>query len=309
VPRLALVGLGCAWFALGVAGIVALGRMEFFAGYPDQIFANRYVPWSCLFWFGLLAGAIGLRAQAPVAGAANPVDAWGYAGAAGTWSADAHRAAGPGLGPPGVQVGAAAPSAANGDRLGRTPRWVWLPACVMLVMAVLTTPSHRIWSEIVQQGVCLDSAGFVSGVIDPQRSLGETIAEEVIAGLPAIRGAGLSAFAWPEARRVGTPAAPAVRVEGIEVLKLAAAPVGNRLGGGATQIQVQVRRNADVPMPARLLVEVDGVLVGVLVRQTVLPGWSWAGYVPQPVGPTQLRLHALAADGTLHCWTGCADRR
>jgi hypothetical protein len=260
-PRLALVGLGCAWFALGVAGIVALGRLDYFAAHPGQIFANRYVPWSCLFWFGLLAAAIGLRAR--------------------------------------TQTGA--PPRAD----GRVPRWAWLPAGVMLVMAVLTTPGHRIWSELIQQGVRLDLAGIVSGVIDPRRSLGEGIPEEVIAGTPARRAAGLSAFAWPEARRLGVAATAAGPVPGIELVAIELEPVGNRLGGSATQVTARFARSADVPMPARLLLAVDGRLAGVLVRQTVLPGWSWSGFVPATLAPGGFSVLELAHDGRLRCWAGC----
>lgn len=51
--QLRLAGLAIAWFAVAVAAIVALGRLEYFQSRPDQIFANRYLPWSCLFWLGL----------------------------------------------------------------------------------------------------------------------------------------------------------------------------------------------------------------------------------------------------------------
>lgn len=58
---LRLAGLGLAWFAFGIAGIVAIGRLAYFEAAPDQIFANRYLPWSCLFWLGLFWILLGRR--------------------------------------------------------------------------------------------------------------------------------------------------------------------------------------------------------------------------------------------------------
>jgi hypothetical protein len=292
VGRLALVGLGCAWFALGVAGIVALGRLEYFAAHPGQIFANRYVPWSCLFWFGLLAGAIGLRAR-PVA----------YGSVAATSAPVAAGAAGVGAVQAGAEAGVRRPAAGAG-RAGRAPRWVWLPAGVMLVMAVLTTPGHRAWAKSIQQGVRLDSAGFVSGVIEAQRLLGETIAEEVMTALPAIRAAGLSAFAWPEARLQGRPVALlAADADAGAVVR--ATPVGNRLHpGNAVRLQLKARGQADAGMPERLLVASQGVAVGVLVHQRIGPGWNYAGYA-RAGADDALALGPLLDDGRVQCWTGC----
>lgn len=68
--RLRLTGLGLAWFALGVAGLVALARLDYFAVHPDQLLAQRYLPWSCLFWLGLLLAALAAPGAAPHAGRA-----------------------------------------------------------------------------------------------------------------------------------------------------------------------------------------------------------------------------------------------
>lgn len=52
--RRVLLGLGLAAFAAGAAGIVSLARLSYFQRHPEQLFADRYLPWSCLFWLGLL---------------------------------------------------------------------------------------------------------------------------------------------------------------------------------------------------------------------------------------------------------------
>ena len=50
--RLFTLGLG--WFGFGVAVLVVIARCGFFQGRPDQILAQRYLPWSMLMWTGLL---------------------------------------------------------------------------------------------------------------------------------------------------------------------------------------------------------------------------------------------------------------
>lgn len=63
-----VVGLGLALFALGVATLVALGRSRMFEEFPGQVLADRYVPWSNLFWLGV-AVAVGARVARPRFGA------------------------------------------------------------------------------------------------------------------------------------------------------------------------------------------------------------------------------------------------
>jgi len=52
-------GLVLAWFGLGVAGVVAISRLDYFEVHRDQVYANRYLPWPCLFWAGLALLALG----------------------------------------------------------------------------------------------------------------------------------------------------------------------------------------------------------------------------------------------------------
>ncbi len=53
------LGFGIAWFGFAAAGIVSLSRLAYFQQYPDQIYADRYLPWPCLFWLGLALIALG----------------------------------------------------------------------------------------------------------------------------------------------------------------------------------------------------------------------------------------------------------
>lgn len=52
------VALGIAWFGLAVGGLVAISRSGYFIQFPDQVHAPRYLPWSSLFWAGLLVAAV-----------------------------------------------------------------------------------------------------------------------------------------------------------------------------------------------------------------------------------------------------------
>jgi hypothetical protein len=54
------LGLSLAVFGAGIAMIVAVGRTNLFAALPMQVVADRYMPWSALFWLGL-ALALGAR--------------------------------------------------------------------------------------------------------------------------------------------------------------------------------------------------------------------------------------------------------
>jgi hypothetical protein len=59
--RTRLTGLAIAWFGLAAAGIIALSRLGYFVDHPDQIYADRYQPWPCLFWLGVALVALGRR--------------------------------------------------------------------------------------------------------------------------------------------------------------------------------------------------------------------------------------------------------
>jgi len=56
-------GLGIAWFGLGAAGIVSLSRLTYFQEHPEQIYADRYLCWPCLFWLGIALIGLSRRAK------------------------------------------------------------------------------------------------------------------------------------------------------------------------------------------------------------------------------------------------------
>jgi hypothetical protein len=56
--RLETVALVLGLFAASCAGVIGLGRVDYLHDHPDQVFADRYLVWPCLFWLSL--GLLGL---------------------------------------------------------------------------------------------------------------------------------------------------------------------------------------------------------------------------------------------------------
>lgn len=53
LDRLSALGIGLSTFSIIAGAIVCVARVAAFARTPTQVFADRYSPWSCLFWLGL----------------------------------------------------------------------------------------------------------------------------------------------------------------------------------------------------------------------------------------------------------------
>lgn len=47
-------------FAAATAVIIGITRLDYFAAHPDQLFADRYLVWPCLFWLGLIVLGLGV---------------------------------------------------------------------------------------------------------------------------------------------------------------------------------------------------------------------------------------------------------
>lgn len=54
-PLLPIQGLALTLvlFSGAISVIIGISRLAGFSSQPDQVFASRYLPWSCMFWFGL----------------------------------------------------------------------------------------------------------------------------------------------------------------------------------------------------------------------------------------------------------------
>lgn len=64
--RSEVVALGVCLFAAATGILIGIGRLGYFDQYPEQVFADRYLVWPCLFWFGL--AILGLHAAAKRSG-------------------------------------------------------------------------------------------------------------------------------------------------------------------------------------------------------------------------------------------------
>lgn len=53
MSRNACIANGLCLFALMVAAVIAIGRLGYFESNLNQVFAERYLAWPCLFWMGL----------------------------------------------------------------------------------------------------------------------------------------------------------------------------------------------------------------------------------------------------------------
>jgi hypothetical protein len=97
--RFEIVAVGLFCFGVTASYLVAATRAEYFAEHPDQIFAKRYLFWSCLSWLG--AGLYGLaslnrmdsRAQSIGALAVGALAVAGVPAAVshGVWAAEVYR--------------------------------------------------------------------------------------------------------------------------------------------------------------------------------------------------------------------------
>jgi hypothetical protein len=145
-----------AWFGLGVAGVVSLSRLGYFDVHPGQIYANRYLPWSCLFWAGLVLIALG-RPRVEATGARETARPWVLAA---------------------VTFFAVAALAGN---------WSWMQ-----------------WSRFAQTLIRHQASAVLTAVYSASLYQGETVPEEVKAGLPRVREARIAMFAHPAAGRLGT---------------------------------------------------------------------------------------------------------
>lgn len=67
ITAAASLALGVSTLGLAVGAVIALARLAYFDTYPDQVMADRYLPWPCLSWLGLGLAATGrLAVAAPV---------------------------------------------------------------------------------------------------------------------------------------------------------------------------------------------------------------------------------------------------
>ena len=254
--RLLLMGLGIAWFTIAAAGIVALARADYFQGHPGQIFSNRFVPWSCLFWTGVM-----------------------WIGRANTRQEPAHW----------------------------RRRLLATSIGIVTIMALATTKGHLWWAGHLQQRIQLDAVGITVGVLPEQDGrYGEAFLPEIITGIPPVKAAGLSMFAWPETRWLNQPVPPALPVDPIPGLILSAEVIDNALAEGTALRLEAVSPQPPTRLPKRLLaVDDNGLAAGMLTRIDYEKSTIYRGYALSASTTRITRLIGLTTNDQLTCRLGC----
>lgn len=233
------VALGVAWFGLAVGGLIALSRAAYFVEFPDQLHAPRYLPWSSLFWAGLLSAAL--------------------------------------LGP------------------GRWPR-----PTVALLVAAIVAPSSLWMAELarsMQRTAERTATAAVVGLVPDSQPLGETVASELAAALPALRRDGLGPYARPEARCLGRvlreDAIVTVRARDWTTLATA-----NRIGAAGRLVRFTVSDAAHGPL---LIVDAAGVLIGLALPDRARGRDAWEGWIAPDLDTPDSTPTPAAGVGTPLC--------
>lgn len=234
-----LLGIGLAWFGLGAAGIVCVSRLRYFDVHPEQIYADRYMPWPCLFWLGL--GLVGLSTAA--------------------------------------------------SRKGRAALSSKLIVAFGIALPLVAWPTQKggvIWASLTRSHIDNTAAGTMVGVIERNKDLGETLSDELVAGLPAIRAAHAAQFQWPEFALLGKTAAESLRP--VDAAAITARPIDdNLLGPPGTAIVVDLGNSQALP-DRLLLADSGGTIVGVATRDFRLGETRYSGYAGGLHGSDELRV-------------------
>lgn len=211
------VALGVAWFGLAVGGLIALSRAAYFVEFPDQLHAPRYLPWSSLFWAGLLSAAL--------------------------------------LAP------------------GRWPR----PALALLVAAIVA-PSTLWMAELarsMQRTAERTAIAAVTGLLPDSQPLGETVASELAAALPALRRDALGPYRGLEAQCLGQRLREEAIVR-VDVRDPATSTRTNRIGAPGRVVHFALAKAAQEPL---LIVDADGVLRGLALPDRARGRDAWEGWL------------------------------
>jgi hypothetical protein len=60
------IALTMSLFGAAISLLIGIGRLDYMARLPDELFADRYLPWSCTFWIGIaILGLLRLDAARP----------------------------------------------------------------------------------------------------------------------------------------------------------------------------------------------------------------------------------------------------
>lgn len=160
------------------------------------------------------------------------------------------------------------------------------PRCalaVVVAVAVLLLPSEY-WMSRLGAGMARvaeqSALAAAVGVVDPALPLGETVPDELAAALPRLRNARAAVFAWPETLWLDRRAPE--NAEALPVSAMEIDVVGNRLGADGRRVRFTP---ASSPSRRLLLVDDDGVVRGLAMRDSTSDGTQWIGWMRGTASP------------------------
>jgi hypothetical protein len=161
---------------------------------------------------------------------------------------------------------------------------------IAVVAALLLLPSQAWMAELGLRMVDVADRTAVAGavgVVEPGLELGETDPVDLAAALPRLRAAHAAMFAWPETawlQRTPPPQALAL----LAPVEMRVVQVGNREGPSGRRVTF---RAADVVGPRVLLIDRDGVVRGLALRDGGVDRWlGWMRGVRGSAAPSVATL-------------------
>ena len=161
---------------------------------------------------------------------------------------------------------------------------------IAMVVALLLLPSQAWMAELGLRMVHVAERTAVAGAVDvvePGLELGETDPVDLAAALPRLRAARAAMFAWPESawlQRTPPPQALAL----LAPVDMQVVQVGNRQGPSGRRVTF---RAADVAGPRLLLIDRDGVVRGLALRDGGSDRWlGWMRGVRANAAPSVATL-------------------
>lgn len=190
----------------------------------------------------------------------------------------------------------------------RIRRRAFVATVVALTLAIglATTKGHLWWGDKVQKNIRLVATGLAVGVLPKSGGrYGESFVGEILQGLPPVRSAGLSMFAWPESRMHGRRISWATAEPWMGQPDFEVREVENELPSDrAWEISFNASEN---PRHRRLLVVGhDDKVVGMLSRFVEDGRIQFKGYAVGPAGIHGVSIASVARNGNVHCHVNCS---
>jgi hypothetical protein len=171
-------------------------------------------------------------------------------------------------------------------REGPSPRrttWLALGVALLLAPSQVWTGRYA-WKQLHTAEIT--ALGAATGVLDSEFDLIETTRKDLLHGVPLLRDAGTSVFAWPETRLLGTQAAAALTPVALREVRVQ--PVQNLFGPAGCSVAFHAD---DAPGHRLVLLDAAGTACGLATRVGLES--EWYGWLRGTVPAQELRAGAV----------------